>query len=266
MNDVARQIARLDDRALGLQHDPFDDVLQFTNISGPPIGDQHIHRRGRKLKRRHAMNLAVRLQVMLNQQRDVADALAQRRNAQSNNVQPEIQVFAEKPRFDLRLQIAVGRGNESHVHASVSAVRADALNFAGLKKAEQHDLHARAHLADFVEEHGAVGCHLEQARLVAIRAGEAAAHVSEQLRLDQGIRQSGAVQRHERPGRPAAALMDQTSDNFFADACFASYQDLRVGARGAIDIRLDRSNGFAMTDEADFLLSFQSRQRRSPYR
>ena len=58
--------------------------------------------------------------------------------------------------------------------------------------------------------------------------------------------------------------MDQASDNFFTDPGFASYQNLGVGARGAVDIRLDRPNRVAMPDEADFLLSFQCRQRRSP--
>ena len=65
---------------------------------------------------------------------------------------------------DLRLEVAVGRGDEADVDARVRAVGADALDLAGLEEAQQHDLHARAHLADFVEEDGAVGRHLEQAR------------------------------------------------------------------------------------------------------
>ena len=91
------------------------------------------------------------------------------------------------------LQIAIGRGDQADVDARVRAVGADALNFAGLEEAEEHHLHARAHLADFVEEDGAVRRHFEQARLVAVGAREAAAHVAEQLGFEQRVRQSGAV-------------------------------------------------------------------------
>ena len=83
---------------------------------------------------------------------------------QPNDVQAEVEILAERARGDLRLQVAIGRGDQPDVDARVRAVGADALNFAGLEEAQQHDLHARAHLADFVEEHGAVRRHLEQAR------------------------------------------------------------------------------------------------------
>jgi hypothetical protein len=42
---------------------------------------------------------------------------------------------------------------------------------------------------------------LELADLVAVRAGEAAAHVSEELGLEQRIRQRAAIDRHEGPPR-----------------------------------------------------------------
>ncbi len=63
-------------------------------------------------------------------------------------------------------------------------IGADALNFAGLEKAKQHRLHARTHLAHFVEEDRAVWRHLQQTRLVAVRSCEAAASVPEELRLE----------------------------------------------------------------------------------
>jgi hypothetical protein len=56
----------------------------------------------------------------------------------------------------------------------------------------------RRHLADLVEEDGAVVGHLELARLVAIGAREAALHVAEQLRLEQRFGQPRAVDGHER--------------------------------------------------------------------
>ena len=108
-----------------------------------------------------------------------------------------------------------------------------------LEEAQQHDLHARAHLADFVEEDGAVRRHLEQARLVAIRAGEAAADVAEQLGFEERVGQARAVERDERCRRARAALVNQPRDDFLADAGLAGDQDLGVRARGAVDVGLD---------------------------
>ena len=61
------------------------------------------------------------------------------------------------------------------------AVAADAMRFTGLEEAEQHALHAEAHLAQLVEKHRPVVGNLEQPGLVADGAGETAALVTEQL-------------------------------------------------------------------------------------
>ena len=126
------------------------------------------------------------------------------------------------------------------VDVAGAAVGADALNFAGLEEAQQQALHAQGHLADFVEEHRAHVRRLELAGLVAIGAGEAALHVAEQLRLEQRFGQAGAVDRRERHGRARAAVMNAARDNFLADAALAGDQNLRVAARDAIDLGLQR--------------------------
>ena len=60
---------------------------------------------------------------------------------------------------------------------------ADGLNLAGFQKPQQQRLHPQAHFPDFVEKDRA-GVRLPQeARVVAERAGEAAAGVPEELRL-----------------------------------------------------------------------------------
>ena len=56
-----------------------------------------------------------------------------------------------------------------------------------------------AHLADFVEKQDAAGRQLDLPRLRLLRAGERAALVAEQLRLEQLLGQRGAVERDERP-------------------------------------------------------------------
>ena len=62
---------------------------------------------------------------------------------------------------------------------------------------EQLRLEAERHLADLVEHQRALGRLLELARLVAIRAGERAALVAEELGLEQLFRERRAVDLQE---------------------------------------------------------------------
>ena len=64
---------------------------------------------------------------------------------------------------------------------------ADALELALLQHAQQLHLQRRAHRPDFVEEERAAVRLLEPALPVADGAGERAAHVAEQLRLEQRL-------------------------------------------------------------------------------
>ena len=130
---------------------------------------------------------------MVDQHRDVFAALAQRRHVDVDDAQPVEQVLAELAGRDALGQVAVGRRDDAHVGDARGAVRADRLDFAGLEEAQQQRLHAQAHLADFVEEQRAAVRELQLAGLVAIRAGEAAFDVAEELRLEQRLGQAGAV-------------------------------------------------------------------------
>ena len=56
---------------------------------------------------------------------------------------------------------------------------------------------------------------LQLARPIAIRAGEAATHVPEQLGFEKVLGQPGAVQRHERPIGARRAAMDALRDEIF---------------------------------------------------
>ena len=68
---------------------------------------------------------------------------------------------------------------------------ADAPNDAVLEHAQQLRLQRQRHLGEFVEEERAAVRDLEQAGLVAVRAGEGALPVTEQLRLSS--RPSGSA-------------------------------------------------------------------------
>ena len=125
-------------------------------------------------------------------------------------------------------EIAVGGGD----HADVGLQRAraaEALELALLQHAQELRLHGRAHLADLVEEQDAAGGQLDLPGLGLVRAGEGAALVAEQLRLEQLLGQRRAVERDERAAGSRRRAVDEPGDHLLAGAGFARQQHGRLG-------------------------------------
>ena len=70
---------------------------------------------GRQLVRRQTEAPAQLFHQVLAQQRQIVQALAQRRHGERDHVQPVVQISAETPGADLGLQVAAGSGNDAHV-------------------------------------------------------------------------------------------------------------------------------------------------------
>jgi hypothetical protein len=77
------------------------------------------------------------------------------------------------------------------------ALGANGLNLAVFEEAQQHRLHAQAHLSDFIEKDRPAMRDLKLAGFVAVRTRETAFDVSEQLRLEERIGQRRTVHRDE---------------------------------------------------------------------
>src|SRR6185436_13591726 len=101
---------------------------------------------------------------------------------------------------------------------------------------------------DFVEEDRAAVGDLEEPETIAVGAREAAFDVAEERRLEERVRDAAAVDRDQRGPRPAAPLMNDSRDDFLADAALAGDQDLRVGSGGIVDLRFDGANSRADPD------------------
>ena len=87
----------------------------------------------------------------------------------------------------------VGGGYHADGDAPADVIGTDLLQLAGLEESQQQPLHPKCLLVHFVQEDRAHVGGLELAGFVAIRPGEAALHVPEQLRLEQRLGQPGAV-------------------------------------------------------------------------
>src|SRR5207244_13077262 len=105
-----------------------------------------------------------------------------------------------------------------------SALAYDAI----LQHAQQLDLHGGGGLADLVEEDRAAIGLLKEPALLADGAGERAALVAEQLRLEQGLRQGAAIDGDELPA-PAGVGVNGAREQFVAGGRVAAEEDGGVG-------------------------------------
>src|SRR5690606_36080618 len=97
---------------------------------------------------------------------DVLAALAQRRGAKVEHVEPVDQILTEAAFSDQLLQLAVGGAEDAHVDANL-AFAADAAEAALAEKVHQLGLPVRRHLGDLVEKHRAAVGQFQQAGLAA---------------------------------------------------------------------------------------------------
>ena len=98
-------------------------------------------------------------------------------------------------------------------------------------------------LADLVEEERAAVGELEAADAVLDRTGERAAHVAEELALEQLARDRAAVDAHERTVLARAAGVHGVGDELLADARLAQHEHARVGRRHRLDLAQDLAQG-----------------------
>jgi hypothetical protein len=192
--------------------------------------------------------LVQRVEETVREQDDVAFALAQRREADREDGEPEVEVLAQEAVTDRLGRRAVGRRDDAHVGGDRLAA-ADPLDALRLERAQQLDLERDRHLRDLVEEERAAVRPLEDALLGLRGAGEAAAFVAEELALDQRLGDRTAVDRDERRGTPRAALVDRLRDDLLAGAALAFDQDRRLGRRDPFDLLADRRDRARIADQ-----------------
>ena len=217
-----------DQRRGGEGHRVLDHVVQLADVSRPGRLNQHLHGlRGEPLLLALVLG-GEQADEVLGQERDVLPPLVQGRQFQADHVQPVEQVLAEGVFLDRLLEVAVGGRNDAHVHRHRlgTAHRPD---LPVLEHAQQLDLDVQRHVADLVEEQGAVVGRLEQAGIALDRAGERALDVAEQLGFEQRLRDGGAVDRDERPVAVGAGPVDGDGQQFLAGAALAADEHGGVG-------------------------------------
>src|SRR5262249_48591686 len=146
---------------------------------------------------------------------DVSCPLPERGELNVEDLQSVVEILAEVPPVDGLPQVAIRRGNDSDVRLQY-ANASEPLELPLLEHAKELRLRRGAHLAALVEKQNAAGGQFDLSRLGLLGSGKSATLVSEQLGLQQLLRQRGAVDRDERSTLPGRAAMDETRNHLFA--------------------------------------------------
>src|SRR3954454_19028704 len=96
---------------------------------------------------------------------------------------------------------------------------------------------------------------LEAALTGADRAGERAAHMSEEFRLEQRLRNGTAVESHEAVGSPRAVVVNGPGDHFFAGARLTGHQDRAARGRDGLEQLKQRLHRAAAAENAAKLVA-----------
>src|SRR5690606_2478786 len=137
-----------------------------------------------------------------------------------------------------------------HAHVDgVGTIVADPLVFALLENAQQLALQIERNLADLVEKDRAAVRELKPPDPVAVRAGERALHVPEELARETLVRGRRAVDLDERALAARASGMDHVRDELLTDAGLALDQHARRRLRDRFQTRKHFLQRRALADD-----------------
>src|SRR6266699_2008503 len=193
--------------------------------------------------------VAAAVRGVLDEQRQVLDPLAQRREHDRDDVQAVVEVLAEAPRLHLGLEVLVGGGEDADVDLE-RAVAAHPLELALLEHAQDLRLRLERHVADLVEEERAAVSDLELPLARRDRPREGALLVAEELALDQLARERSAVHLDERLRAPRPVVVERVGDQLLAGAARAADEDREIGVRHLADHVEDALHPRALADQA----------------
>ena len=218
--DVERHVLQVQHRSRG-QHDrAVDDVLQLTHVARPVVAGEHLER-----ARRHAAHVAPAVarrlaDEVLHEMRNVLPPLAQRRQAQRDDVQSVKQVFPERALAHRGPQVGIGGREHADVHGD-RPLAAHPLDLPLLEHAQELGLQLEAQRADLVQEDRPAVRQLEPAEPSRVGAREGAALVAEQLRLHERLRDGRDVDGDERRVLALAPAVDRARHQLLARAALA---------------------------------------------
>ncbi len=213
------QIPHIQHAALGEHHGPADDVAQLADVARPGISGETLEERRRDASDGLAELLVCLAEEVLDEQRDILDAIAERHEMQPDAVEPVEQVLPEPTLLHQLGRVTVGGRDDADVDGRLR-VRTDPPDGNTLENAEQLRLQRERHVPDLVEEQRSTLRLLEHPAVMARRAGERSLGVPEEFALGQLGRDCRAVHGHEGASAPAL-LVDELRQELLPGAGLA---------------------------------------------
>jgi RND family efflux transporter MFP subunit len=178
--------------AAALDREALEGVVQLAHVAGPLVGREARQGGLVELERRQPRSLRQAGEGRPHQGRHVAAARAQRGQLQVHHGEAVVEVGPEAPGAHLAAQVAA-RGRDDPGRHPQRLDPPDPLELPVLQHAQQRGLQARLELPHLVQEDRALPRALEAPDATGHGPGEGAALVTEQLALDHGGRQRGAI-------------------------------------------------------------------------
>ena len=247
--EEVREVADIDHSAHDHDAGVADDIFEFADVAGPVVlAEEQLGPIGEAVD--GLIELGGELgDEVAGEELEVAVALEQAGRFQLNHGEAVEEIFAEGSFGDHGAKIMMSGGDDADVDLA-RVERAEALNLLILQGAQELGLGREGHVADLVEEQGAVVGVFKQAGLVLRGARESAFHVAEELAFKERFDDGGAVKGHERASGGGAELMQRFGDEFLAGAGGAGDEDGSIVRGDALDLRVQVPHGWAVADHA----------------
>ncbi|MFO0645860.1 MAG: hypothetical protein U0326_06455 [Polyangiales bacterium] len=231
---------------IGLDRRAPEHVPELAHVAGPAVVAQE-GERGRVQRTRTDFGGKLGEQVM-REAWQIRDTIPKGREVHDEGVEAVEEVRAEAVPVDQLIERAVGRDDESHVHADGS-FGANGSDLAALKDAQQRGLRVGRELSDLVEEEGARVGLFEETPVTGVCARERAPLVAEELREERALGERGDVRHDERSTLARRERVQRASDELLARPRLPQDDDRRGRTREAGDSRAQYAHRGGATDE-----------------
>jgi len=227
---LQRQMVGLNDISSTYDYRPLDDVLQLTNVARPTVPLERAHGVLCETKILSPFGLGMPLHEIVRKNGNVAFALAQSRKLEPRDVQP-VEKVGTKPVFgNSAFERRIGAGNDAGGQGPLFRP-AETAKLPVFDHSKELRLELKGELSDFVEEDRPRAGYLEQAPFERSRVGEGARLVAEELALEEGLRDCGAVDGDEWLSRALARRVDSAREQLLASTGFAHEQNSDTATR-----------------------------------
>ena len=194
---------------------------------------------------------------MSRQNRNVDTAVAKRRQRDTDRVDTIVEITSKRSVRNPLREILIARGHHAEIGSHLLRPP-HAVERSKLERSKQLSLHLRIERPDLIHENRAAIRELKQPQLARRRFRVSAALVSEELTLDERIRNRRAIDVDERARHPMREPVQHARDQLLPRPRLAKDEDSGVAARNALDQRKHRLHWRELCD--DFRLRLGQRQ------